>query len=155
MASDSFYMRIALEEAAASSDNKGKVGAAIVHNDRLVCSAGSNVLTGKHAEQNAIEKAGWLGETSKKVRSVIYVTIQPCTARGEFIDCCNLIASAGIASVVYAGEDPQIGRKLTEQRLRELGVDVRQIADPKLIYECRKVFDESFDELVYGRELEK
>jgi pyrimidine deaminase RibD-like protein len=148
MRKDEYFMRKALREVKKSCDNKGKVGVVIVQDGKIVSSAGSDVRTGRHAEHNALEKAGWLGDSSLKKNSVIYVTIQPCVRRTTegFPDCCELIKRAGVEKVIYAGEDPQVGRAATEEKLRKYGVKVEQISDAELVQACRKVFDDSFYE---------
>lgn len=122
------FIRIALEEAKKANCAKGKVGAVIVLNDKVLgkgnnsvpnnckpCTIDNclrkkyNLKSGEkqelcrcvHAEQNAILNSLKNDEDIKG--STIYVTKSPC------IICAKLIINSGIAKVIYANKYPDLG----------------------------------------------
>lgn len=78
------------------------VGAALVHNGRIVSRGATSPPGGPHAE------AGALGGEDVPEGSVLYVTLEPCAAfEGKrTAPCANLIIERGVAKVVVAIEDP-------------------------------------------------
>lgn len=121
------FMKIALEESKKANCAKGKVGAVIVLNDKILgkgnnsvpnncepCTIDNclrkkyNLKSGErqelcrvvHAEQNAILNALKNGEDLND--SVIYVTKSPCMI------CAKLIINSGISKVIYANRYPDL-----------------------------------------------
>lgn len=121
------FMNIALEESQKANCAKGKVGAVIVLNDKVlgkgnnsvpnnckICTI-DNCLRKKyslksgekqelcravHAEQNAILNSLKDGEDIKN--STMYVTKSPCMI------CAKLIINSGISKIVYANKYPDL-----------------------------------------------
>ncbi|MFN7163535.1 MAG: riboflavin biosynthesis protein RibD [Hyphomonas sp.] len=73
-----------------------------------------------HAEEVALEEAG-----ARARGATAYVTLEPCRERSSgAASCSNRLASAGIARVVVAIEDPHPVAKDGIRVLREAGVRV-------------------------------
>lgn len=121
------FMKIALEESKKANCAKGKVGAVIVLNDKVLgkgnnsvpnnckpCTIDNclrkkyNLKSGEkqelcrvvHAEQNAILNSLKNGEDIND--SIIYVTKSPCMI------CAKLIINSGISKVIYANKYPDL-----------------------------------------------
>ncbi|HKI62528.1 MAG TPA: bifunctional diaminohydroxyphosphoribosylaminopyrimidine deaminase/5-amino-6-(5-phosphoribosylamino)uracil reductase RibD [Mariprofundaceae bacterium] len=78
-----------------------RVGAVVV-NDGKVVGQGWHERAGEpHAEAVALEKAG-----NKARGGTLYVTLEPCAARGRTPACTDAILHAGIRQVVFASSDP-------------------------------------------------
>jgi diaminohydroxyphosphoribosylaminopyrimidine deaminase/5-amino-6-(5-phosphoribosylamino)uracil reductase len=77
------------------------VGALVVK-DGVVLGRGWTAPGGRpHAETAALAEAGAAAKGA-----TIYVTLEPCSHHGQTPPCCEAIAAAGIARLVYAIEDP-------------------------------------------------
>ncbi len=141
------FMAMALEEAKKANCAKGKVGAVIVLNDKVLGKGNNSVpnncqpctinnclrkkyglksgerqeiCRAVHAEQNAILNCLKNGEDISK--STIYVTKSPCMI------CAKIIINSGISKVVYANKYPD-----TEafKILDEAGIITEYIEDMK------------------------
>jgi len=101
---DEIYMRQALFLAAngvGRTHPNPTVGAVIVSGGE-VAGEGWHHGPGKpHAEVEAITMAG-----NRAAGSTLYVTLEPCSARGRTPPCTEAISRAGITRVVYASTDP-------------------------------------------------
>jgi diaminohydroxyphosphoribosylaminopyrimidine deaminase / 5-amino-6-(5-phosphoribosylamino)uracil reductase len=101
------HMRRALELA---EGGRGKVspnplvGAVIVRDDEPIGEGFHAELGGFHAERAAIEDCRARGQDP--AGATMYVTLEPCAHTGRQPPCTEAILEAGIASVVYASEDP-------------------------------------------------
>ena len=97
------------------------VGCVIVNDAKVVGRSWTQPGGRPHAEAMALEQAG-----AKSRGATLYVTLEPCaheSARGPA--CADLIATAGIARVVAATEDPDprtAGKGF--DRLRAAGIEV-------------------------------
>lgn len=78
-----------------------RVGAVIVNNGVIVGEGWHERAGEPHAEVNAIAAAG-----HKARGGTIYVTLEPCSARGKTPACTDAILRAGLWRVVYASSDP-------------------------------------------------
>jgi len=127
------HMRRALELA---EGGRGQVspnpmaGAVIVRDDAPIGEGFHAELGGLHAERAAIEDCRGRGEDP--AGATMYVTLEPCAHTGRQPPCTDAILEAGIATVVYASEDP------TEKAsgrgpgiLRDGGVEVELATGPE------------------------
>lgn len=137
---DSYFMEIAEVVARRSTCIRGKVGAVIVK-DKRILTTGYNgapsglahcqevgctrqkmgvpsgqrheLCRGIHAEQNAIIQAAIWGISIKG--AILYSTVQPCSL------CAKMLINAGITRIVYKGEYPD---KLSLSLLQEAGIEL-------------------------------
>lgn len=79
------------------------VGAVIVHNDRIIGEGYTSPYGGAHAEVNAIRSVKNKTLLSK---SILYVTLEPCSHYGKTPPCANLIVENKIPKVVIGVRDP-------------------------------------------------
>ncbi|PWB76437.1 bifunctional diaminohydroxyphosphoribosylaminopyrimidine deaminase/5-amino-6-(5-phosphoribosylamino)uracil reductase RibD [candidate division GN15 bacterium] len=77
------------------------VGAVVVKGGRIVAEGFHRKAGGKHAEIEALTKAG-----SNARGATLYVTLEPCCHTGLTGPCTEAIQRAGIRRVVYAQKDP-------------------------------------------------
>ncbi len=125
-ANDRKYMKRAIELAAMATGNTSPnplVGAVIVAGGRII-GEGYHTAAGKpHAEIMAINSVKDKGLLKK---SVIYVSLEPCSHYGRTPPCAERIKQEGIPEVVIACKDPNPG---VNGRgigiLRQAGVKVR------------------------------
>ena len=103
------------------------VGAVIVENDELV-SEGYHARAGEaHAEIVALDNLGRLPSPDAE----LYVTLEPCSTRGQTGSCVEAIIKAGFSRVVVGALDPNpvhAGRGL--DKLREAGIEVCKVEGP-------------------------
>ncbi len=78
-----------------------RVGAVVVNNGVVVGEGWHERAGGPHAEVVALQKAGHRARGGS-----LYVTLEPCAARGRTPACTDAILRAGIRQVVYASSDP-------------------------------------------------
>jgi tRNA(adenine34) deaminase len=124
-----FYMRMALEEAAAARDeNECPIGAVIVLEGRVIARA-HNQREGlrdptAHAEMIAITQAAAAVGSWHLDGAILYVTLEPCPM------CAGAVLNARIATVVYGAANAKAGAVRTLYRLLE---------DPRLNHRCQIV----------------
>jgi len=98
------------------------VGAAVVHNSKIIGEGFHRQYGKAHAEVNAINS---IKDNSLLKESTIYVSLEPCSHYGKTPPCAQLIIDCGIPRVVIACLDPYpavsgSGIKM----LRDAGVEV-------------------------------
>ena len=137
---DSYYMNYALELSTTANCAKGKVGAVIVRDNKIIAKGVNSVPNGikpcteetclrkrlclksgenqelcfvVHAEQNALIDA--LNNKVDVKNSTLYVTKQPC------IICAKMLINAGIKKIVYLKAYPD---KYSEGLLKEANIEI-------------------------------
>ena len=123
------FMRIALEEAEqALRENEVPVGAAIVHEGRVIARAHNQREQLRdptaHAEMIAITQAAESRQSWRLDGCTLYVTLEPCPM------CAGAILQARIPTVVYGAADPKAGAVDTLFRLLD---------DPRLNHRVESV----------------
>ncbi len=107
------FMREALRLAARAKGNTSPnplVGAVVVR-DNAIVGRGFHARAGAaHAEAVALLEAG---ESARG--ALLYVTLEPCAHHGRTPPCVDAIASAGIAQVIVAMQDP-------DEKMRGAGI---------------------------------
>jgi len=122
------------------------VGALIVKDSEVVARGVHRVCGKEHAEAEALSRA-----KSRAKGADIYVGLEPCCHHGKQPPCADAIIKAGIARVIYAGDDPDT-RTCRRARpvLTEAGVKTdgplmpRAMARLNDAYYYRKTFGELF-----------
>lgn len=118
--------RLALRARPLSRPNPG-VGAILIKHGRVIARGWTQPGGRPHAEAVALGMAG-----SAAAGATLYVTLEPCAHRSERgPSCADLVATAGLARVVIACEDPDprtAGQGLA--RLRAAGVEVALLPSP-------------------------
>ena len=105
---DELFMQKALAEAAIAAENgEIPVGAVIVRNGEILCTA-HNLCeelhdATAHAERLAISEAGRLTGSWRLSDCTLYVTLEPCPM------CTGAAINARIGRIVYAAKDPRAG----------------------------------------------
>jgi tRNA(adenine34) deaminase len=102
------FMRIALEEAEqALREDEVPIGAAIVHDGRLIARAHNQREQLRdptaHAEMIAITQAAESRQSWRLEDCTLYVTLEPCPM------CAGAILQARIPRLVYGAADPKAG----------------------------------------------
>ena len=148
MIKNSYFMNYAIDISKKANCIKGKVGAVLVKNNKIIAEGTNSVPEGiepcteetcirkklklksgekqelcfvVHAEQNAL-----LDALRKKIEvkgSVLYVTKQPC------IICAKMLINAGIKKINYIKAYPDL---YSERLLKEAGVDIIQYEGEEL-----------------------
>lgn len=98
------------------------VGCVIVHNDSIIGEGFTSPYGGNHAEVNAINSVKDKALLSK---SVLYVTLEPCSHYGKTPPCSDLIIKSKIPHVVIGTSDSNrkvAGRGI--QKLKDAGCKV-------------------------------
>ena len=120
---DSFYMRQALalaERGRGRTSPNPMVSALIVDPDGVIVGRGAHeFFGGAHAEVNALADAA-----DRSRGGTLYCTLEPCTHVGRTGPCAPLVATAGIARVVVANEDPNPIASGGNEFLRARGIEV-------------------------------
>jgi tRNA(adenine34) deaminase len=102
------FMQIAMEEAEiAVRENEVPIGAAIVHNGRVIARAHNQREQlhdpTAHAEMIAITQAAEALQSWRLDGCTLYVTLEPCPM------CAGAIIQARIPTLVYGAADPKAG----------------------------------------------
>lgn len=142
MASDEYYMNLALNEAMdAYEADEVPVGAVVVLNDRVIARGHNLTETLKdvtaHAEMMAITAAA-NGLGAKYLKDcTLYVTLEPC------VMCIGAIMHSQISRLVYGADDPKKGYTLLDRDFlpKNLKVERGVMAD-----ECSRLLKEFFKE---------
>lgn len=106
-----------------------RVGAVVVHNERIIGEGAHQVFGGPHAEVNAIRS---VKQVELLPESTLYVSLEPCNHHGKTPPCTSLILESGIKYVVIGAVDPNpkmAGKSI--DFLRSKGVEVLLMADEK------------------------
>lgn len=126
---DEHYMRIAYYLAEKSYDEGGcPIGAVIKDNDSgLIAGKGHNTLVQEshpynHGETSAIRDAGRINFAE----TTIYTSLSPCNV------CTELVKERGFPRVVI-GDSSNVDNKANEDKLREHGLQVDSLEDPKAL----------------------
>ncbi|MCE7055363.1 bifunctional diaminohydroxyphosphoribosylaminopyrimidine deaminase/5-amino-6-(5-phosphoribosylamino)uracil reductase RibD [Algoriphagus sp. AGSA1] len=125
MASDSLYMRRALELAELG---RGKVspnpmvGCVIVHQDKIIGEGYHQEYGKAHAEVNAVNA---VKDQELLTEATVYVTLEPCAHFGKTPPCAHLLVEKKVKKVIIAAFDtnPLVGGKGI-QILKDAGVEV-------------------------------
>lgn len=105
---DEIYMQAAIAEARkAEAFGEVPIGCVIVHDGKIIASAGNARETDKnalrHAELSAIEKACQVRGGWRLFGCTLYVTLEPCPM------CAGAIINSRIDRVVYGAKDSKAG----------------------------------------------
>jgi tRNA(adenine34) deaminase len=143
---DSFYMQLALNEAATAA-RKGEVpvGAVLVDGDGQVLGAGGNRSVSRndpsaHAEVMTLRRAGEFTCNYRFPGTTLYVTLEPC------VMCAGLLVQARISRLVFGAKDPKAGGIVS---LYWVGSDGRlnhsfQVTAGVMIEECGQILQDFF-----------
>ncbi len=121
---DESYIKLAIEIA---KKGYGKVspnplvGCIMVKNDRILGAGFHEKFGSKHAEVNAIEKAG-----NNVEGATLYSNLEPCSHYGKTPPCVDLIISSKIKKIVIGTLDmnPQVSGKGVK-KLKAAGIEVK------------------------------
>lgn len=143
---DEYYMRLALQLAAAAAGQTGinpVVGCVLVKDGRIV-GMGAHLKRGEaHAEIHALQMAG-----AEAAGATAYVTLEPCSHHGRTPPCSDRLLREGIKRVVVAATDPNplvAGSGLA--RLRVGGVEVTE----GLLAQEANALNEAFNKFIVTR----
>ncbi|MGE6631696.1 bifunctional diaminohydroxyphosphoribosylaminopyrimidine deaminase/5-amino-6-(5-phosphoribosylamino)uracil reductase RibD [Bacillus sp. NPDC077027] len=104
MKDDSYYMKLAIENAKAMKGQTSPnplVGAILVKDGKIV-GIGAHLQAGEpHAEIHALQMAG-----QKAKDAVMFVTLEPCAHHGKTGSCTEALMKSGVKRVVIASKDP-------------------------------------------------
>ena len=106
---DSFYMKLALDEAhLAARLGEVPIGAVLVDEDgQVVAASGNRSITlcdpSAHAEIMTLRRAGEFVGNYRFPGTTLYVTLEPC------IMCAGALVQARIERLVFGAEDPKGG----------------------------------------------
>ena len=108
MLDDTYFMRIALQEAEdAYAENEIPVGALVVLDDKIIAKGHNLTETlhdvTAHAEMMAITSAANALGAKYLQECTLYVTLEPC------LMCAGAIAHAQIKTLVFGASDPKRG----------------------------------------------
>lgn len=145
---DSFYMKMALEEATrAAEEEEIPVGAVVVREGRVIGSA-HNMREGlqnpvAHAEMLALQAGSSHQGTWRLSECTLYVTLEPC------VMCVGAILQARIARLVFGCLDPKGGAARSLYRLCEDSRLNHQlvVTGGVLEVECGKILTDFFARL--------
>ena len=109
------------------------VGCVIVKNGTIVGEGWHEYAGGPHAEVMALSMAG-----EKAQGATAYVTLEPCNHHGKTGPCTQAIIAAGIKRVVIGEKDPNPKAGGGAQVLRDAGIEVEFVEDPKPFHELTR-----------------
>lgn len=106
-----------------STSPNPRVGAVIVHKNKIIGEGYHRQFGEAHAEPNAIDS---VEDKSLLAESTLYVTLEPCSHHGKTPPCVDLILKHKIPEVYIASKDPfeKVNGSGIE-KLREAGVIVK------------------------------
>ncbi|MDQ6961096.1 MAG: bifunctional diaminohydroxyphosphoribosylaminopyrimidine deaminase/5-amino-6-(5-phosphoribosylamino)uracil reductase RibD [Mariprofundaceae bacterium] len=119
---DQSFMRRALllaRRGVGSTHPNPRVGAVVVLNGKIIGEGWHKSAGMPHAEPLALADAG---ERAKG--ATLYVTLEPCAAKGRTPACVDAVLAAGIARLVYASRDPNPRMAGGARLLRQAGLEV-------------------------------
>jgi diaminohydroxyphosphoribosylaminopyrimidine deaminase/5-amino-6-(5-phosphoribosylamino)uracil reductase len=103
------------------TDPNPRVGCVLLRDGATVGEGWHERAGGAHAEVAALRAAGELARGA-----TAYVTLEPCSHQGRTGPCSTALIEAGVASVVFAAQDPNPRVAGTgAERLREAGIEAR------------------------------
>lgn len=107
-ASDTVYMRLALEQAlTAGARGEVPVGAVLVRGADIIATGGNAPLASHdptaHAEIEALRAAGKALGSYRLTDTTLYVTLEPC------VMCASAIVHARVRRLVFGAWDPHAG----------------------------------------------
>lgn len=113
---DSYFMRLALEEAeAAERSGEVPIGAVLVLDGRIVGRGRNLPITQHdataHAEIQAIRSAGQWLQNYRLTGATLYVTLEPC------LMCFGALTHARVARVIFGAADPKVGVSQVQEAL--------------------------------------
>lgn len=142
MLDDSYYMRIALQEAEdAYAENEIPVGAVVVLDGQIVAKGHNLTETLKdvtaHAEMMALTSAANALGAKYLNECTLYVTLEPC------LMCAGAIAHAQVKTLVFGASDPKKGYSVFLNGKFPSKAEIRQgvLAD-----ECAQILKRFFAE---------
>ena len=142
MLDDTYFMRIALQEAEdAYAENEIPVGALVVLDDKIIAKGHNLTETlhdvTAHAEMMAITSAANALGAKYLQECTLYVTLEPC------LMCAGAIAHAQIKTLVFGASDPKRGYSVYLKDKFPSKAEIRQgvIAD-----ECADLLKKFFAE---------
>jgi len=135
----SFFMHRCLELAQLGSGYTAPnpmVGAVLVHEGRIISEGYHQQYGGPHAEVNCINSVS-KQDKDKISRSVLYVSLEPCSHFGKTPPCTDLIIASKIPEVVIGCRDPF-------KEVDGKGIEKLQTAGVKVVYgilerECQQL----------------
>lgn len=142
MLDDSYYMRIALQEAEdAYAENEIPVGAVVVLDGQIVAKGHNLTETLKdvtaHAEMMALTSAANALGAKYLNDCTLYVTLEPC------LMCAGAIAHAQVKALVFGASDPKKGYSVFLNGKFPSKVEIRQGV---LTDECAQILKRFFAE---------
>ena len=134
-----FFMYRCLELAKQGAGNVAPnpmVGAILVYDGKIIGEGFHQQYGGPHAEVNCINSVG-AQDNNKISRSVLYVSLEPCSHFGKTPPCSDLIITNKIPQVVIGCRDPfkEVDGKGIE-KLKAAGIEV---IDGILEKECKQL----------------
>ena len=142
MLDDSYYMRIALQEAEdAYAENEIPVGAVIVLDGQIVAKGHNLTETLKdvtaHAEMMALTSAANALGAKYLNDCTLYITLEPC------LMCAGAIAHAQVKTLVFGASDPKKGYSVFLNGKFPSKAEIRQGV---LAEECAQILKRFFAE---------
>ncbi len=142
MLDDSYYMRIALQEAEdAYAENEIPVGAVVVLDGQIVAKGHNLTETLKdvtaHAEMMALTSAANALGAKYLNDCTLYVTLEPC------LMCAGAIAHAQVKALVFGASDPKKGYSVFLNGKFPSKAEIRQGV---LAEECAQILKRFFAE---------
>jgi diaminohydroxyphosphoribosylaminopyrimidine deaminase/5-amino-6-(5-phosphoribosylamino)uracil reductase len=98
------------------------VGCVIVKDGRVIGAGHHHVFGGLHAEREALADCRRRGEDP--AGATVYVTLEPCNARGKQPACVEALIEAKVLRVIAARPDPNPLKAGGAKRLREHGIEL-------------------------------